>query len=213
MKKVLSLLINISLLFSLTACGNNATADMIENTTLSSNVVSEKDLGSQGMEQSERQQQTEDSDMNNTTILVAYFSRTGENYNVGNIEKGNTHIVADMIAEQTGGDTFEISTVTPYPDNYDECTDIARQEQNENARPEFSVIQFGGAMCPWQSTHFLKVMISRKKPLFLSVLTKAADLHQRKAVLQQFAQIQRLWAAFLLEVLWLKNLKTRLKPQ
>ena len=46
MKKVLSLLINISLLFSLTACGNNATADMIENTTLSSNVVSEKDLGS-----------------------------------------------------------------------------------------------------------------------------------------------------------------------
>ena len=39
-----------------------------------------------------------------------------------------------MIAEQTGGDTFEISTVTPYPDNYDECTDIARQEQNENAR-------------------------------------------------------------------------------
>ena len=39
------------------------------------------------MEQSERQQQTEDSDMNNTTILVAYFSRTGENYNVGNIEK------------------------------------------------------------------------------------------------------------------------------
>ncbi len=86
-EKVLSLLINISLLFSLTACGNNATADMIENTTLSSNVVSEKDLGSQGMEQSERQQQTEDSDMNNTTILVAYFSRTGENYNVGNIEK------------------------------------------------------------------------------------------------------------------------------
>ena len=138
MKKVLSLLINISLLFSLTACGNNATADMIENTTLSSNVVSEKDLGSQGMEQSERQQQTEDSDMNNTTILVAYFSRTGENYNVGNIEKGNTHIVADMIAEQTGGDTFEISTVTPYPDNYDECTDIARQEQNENARPELA---------------------------------------------------------------------------
>ena len=43
-----------------------------------------------------------------------------------------------MIAEQTGGDTFEISTVTPYPDNYDECTDIARQEQNENARPELA---------------------------------------------------------------------------
>jgi len=45
-------------------------------------------------------------------ILVAYFSRTGENYAVGNIEKGNTHIVADMIAEMTGADTFEIKTVS-----------------------------------------------------------------------------------------------------
>ena len=60
---------------------------------------------------------------------------------------------------------------------------------------------------------FLESYDFSEKPLFLSVLTKAADLHQRKAVLQQFAQIQRLWAAFLLEVLWLKNLKTRLKPQ
>lgn len=68
--------------------------------------------------------------------MVAYFSRTGENYSIGYIEKDNTHIIADMIAEQTGGDTFEIDTVTPYPDDYDEYTDIAKQEQNENARPE-----------------------------------------------------------------------------
>lgn len=71
-------------------------------------------------------------------ILVAYFSRTGENYSVGVIEKGNTHIIADMIAEQTGGDTFEIHTVTPYPDGYDECTEVARKEKDENARPELA---------------------------------------------------------------------------
>ena len=70
--------------------------------------------------------------------LVAYFSRTGENYGVGVIEKGNTHIIADMIAEQTGGKTFEIATVTPYPDNYDECTEVAQKEKNENARPELT---------------------------------------------------------------------------
>ena len=69
-------------------------------------------------------------------ILVAYFSRAGENYNVGIIEKGNTHIIADMIAEETGADLFEIATVDPYPDTYDECTDVAKQEQNDNARPE-----------------------------------------------------------------------------
>ncbi|MBQ3452381.1 MAG: flavodoxin, partial [Selenomonadaceae bacterium] len=38
-------------------------------------------------------------------ILVMYFSRTGEEYNVGNITKGNTAIVAYYIAQKTGADT------------------------------------------------------------------------------------------------------------
>ena len=68
-------------------------------------------------------------------VLIAYFSRAGENYGVGVIEKGNTEIVAEMIAEQTGGDLFHIETVTPYPEDYDACTAVARREQDENARP------------------------------------------------------------------------------
>ena len=32
-------------------------------------------------------------------ILVVYFSRTGENYNVGNVEVGNTAMVASYIKE------------------------------------------------------------------------------------------------------------------
>ena len=36
-------------------------------------------------------------------ILVAYFSRADENYGVGYITKGNTRIVAEMIAAKTGG--------------------------------------------------------------------------------------------------------------
>ena len=66
-------------------------------------------------------------------ILVAYFSRTGDNYQVGYIEKGNTHIMADMIAETVGADTFEIKTVKAYPENYRECTEVAAKD---NARPE-----------------------------------------------------------------------------
>ncbi len=69
-------------------------------------------------------------------VLVAYFSRTGENYGVGVIEKGNTAIIADMIAEQTGGTEFEVATVNAYPDVYSECTEVARQEKEQNARPE-----------------------------------------------------------------------------
>lgn len=71
-------------------------------------------------------------------VLIACFSRAGENYGVGIIEKGNTEIVAEMIAEQTGGDIFHIETVTPYPEDYDECTAVARREQDENARPELA---------------------------------------------------------------------------
>ena len=41
-------------------------------------------------------------------ILVVYFSRTGEQYTVGVIDHGNTAIVAEMIAEETGADLFEV---------------------------------------------------------------------------------------------------------
>lgn len=132
MKTILSILLALSLCFALAACGSSENA---ETTGTTQPTVSEEESNA---EESDDAQQTEDSDGSGTTILVAYFSRTGENYNVGYIEKGNTHIVADMIAEQGGADIFEISTVTPYPDDYDECTEIARQEQSESARPELA---------------------------------------------------------------------------
>lgn len=69
-------------------------------------------------------------------VLVAFFSRTGENYAVGNISKGNTHIIAEMIANETGGKLFQIETVRPYPDEYKGCVDIAKAEKENNARPE-----------------------------------------------------------------------------
>ena len=70
-------------------------------------------------------------------VLVIYFSRTGEQYNVGVIEKGNTAIVADMIIEATGADSWEILPADDhYPtDNYKALTDIGLQEQRDNARP------------------------------------------------------------------------------
>ncbi len=68
-------------------------------------------------------------------ILVAFFSRAGENYAVGNVAKGNTHIVAEMIAAETGGTLFRIEPATPYPDSYKECTEAAKAELGSNARP------------------------------------------------------------------------------
>ena len=68
-------------------------------------------------------------------VLVVYFSRTGEEYNVGRITKGNTAIVAEYIAQKTGAQTFEIKPATPYPDEYEACTELAKKELESNARP------------------------------------------------------------------------------
>ena len=73
--------------------------------------------------------------MNTKKILVAFFSRTGENYAVGRIEQGNTHIVAEMIASATGGTLFRIEPATPCPDDYRACTEIAQREKRSKARP------------------------------------------------------------------------------
>jgi flavodoxin len=69
--------------------------------------------------------------------LIAYFSRTGEQYSVGNITKGNTAIVAEIIAEKTDGDLFEIKVVNDnYPNEYTPLIQFAKKEKQENARPE-----------------------------------------------------------------------------
>ena len=42
--------------------------------------------------------------------IVIFFSHAGDNYSVGNVEVGNTKIVADYISEIAGADQFEIVT-------------------------------------------------------------------------------------------------------
>ena len=73
--------------------------------------------------------------MNTKKILVAFFSRTGENYAVGHIEQGNTHIVAATNAPATGGTLLRIEPATPYPDGYLVCTGVAQREHRCTGRP------------------------------------------------------------------------------
>lgn len=69
-------------------------------------------------------------------ILIAYFSRTGEQYSVGNIAEGNTAIVARMIADKTGGSLFEIKVADDnYPVVYNELIKFAQKEKKQKARP------------------------------------------------------------------------------
>ena len=83
--------------------------------------------------------QSKEIDMTNSKALVVYFSRTGDQYSVGEITKGNTEIVAEMIAEKTGADLFEIKLKNDtYPKEYKALTDVAGEEKNDNARPEIA---------------------------------------------------------------------------
>ena len=73
------------------------------------------------------------------TVLIAYYSRKGENYWDGQIvslAKGNTEIIAAMIQKTIGGDLFEIDTVKSYPEDYTACTKVAQEELRKNARPK-----------------------------------------------------------------------------
>lgn len=81
----------------------------------------------------------EEIDMTGKKVLVVYFSRTGEQYSVGNITEGNTAIIAKMIAEQTKADLFEVKLKNDtYPTAYKELTEVALSEKKANARPEIA---------------------------------------------------------------------------
>lgn len=71
-------------------------------------------------------------------VLLAYFSRPGENYYYGgrrDLEVGNTERLATMIAAQVDCDVYRIEAADPYPDSYDETVDRNGAEQRAQARP------------------------------------------------------------------------------
>ena len=71
-------------------------------------------------------------------ILIAYFSRPGNNYAGGGIVHlpiGNTEVAANMIAELTGGSLFKLDPVNKYPEDYNACTAQAQEELRSGARP------------------------------------------------------------------------------
>ena len=69
--------------------------------------------------------------------LVVFFSHAGDNYAVGNIEVGNTKIVADYISELAGADQFEIVTHKYDGMAYNPLIKLAQEEANKGELPEY----------------------------------------------------------------------------
>lgn len=132
MKKHLSILMAIAILFSFAACSNTAKSTKPETTANTT----------------ELPQQNTEASVNGKTLVV-YFgvpedvdtngvdAVAGASIVVKNGEKiGNTEYVADAIKENTGADLFRIEPETPYTTDHDDLVNLAKEEQNENARPE-----------------------------------------------------------------------------
>lgn len=76
----------------------------------------------------------------NTTMsksIVIFFSHAGDNYSVGNIEVGNTKIVADYISELTGADQYEIITHKYDGMDYMSLIDLAKKEAAAGELPSY----------------------------------------------------------------------------
>lgn len=117
MKKVFSILMVLTLLFSLAACSNNTTNEESNNQNDSSTPIEESNNPSDSSTPTET----------GSKSLVVYFSWSG-----------NTENVAKSIQSQTDSDIFEIVPATPYSDDYDTVVDLAQEEQRNNARPAIS---------------------------------------------------------------------------
>ena len=69
--------------------------------------------------------------------IVIFFSHAGDNYAVGNIEVGNTKIVADYISEIAGADQFEIVTHKYDGMAYTPLINLAKEEANNGELPPY----------------------------------------------------------------------------
>jgi len=76
---------------------------------------------------------------NNNTMnkIVIFFSHAGDNYSVGNIEVGNTKIVADYISELTGADQYEIVIHKYDGMAYMPLIDLAKKEAEAGELPPY----------------------------------------------------------------------------
>lgn len=77
--------------------------------------------------------------MKGRNMVVVFFSRAGENYEVGEVTVGNTAKLAQEVARRTDSPMIEIARTEPYPERYAATSEMVQEEQRVNARPLFTL--------------------------------------------------------------------------
>ena len=131
-KNILSALLALAMILTLAACAGGG---QTSGTAAGTESRTENTSAPSGKTGSDVESGTDEAAApSGSKTLVVYFSRTGEQYTVGVIDKGNTAIVA----EKTGADLWEVLPADDrYPMTYSALTDVAKREQNDKARPAY----------------------------------------------------------------------------
>lgn len=128
MKKAIAILLSLTMILGLAACGNSA-SQTEQPSTEDTSVESKADTNS--AEDSTDMENTDNQDVQDHKVLVAYFSATG-----------TTEGVAEHIANGLNADIYEIVPEDPYTDadlNYNDNNSRTTIEMNDpNARPAIS---------------------------------------------------------------------------
>ena len=134
MRKWTALLLVLAMTLSLAACGSSKNQENASDMPASASGSAAEETPAPTDTETPAAAPAEDPAESGTSatgdpgsVLIAYFSWSG-----------NTEQVAQIIRGETGGDLFEIAPATPYTDDYNELLDIAQQEQADSARPELA---------------------------------------------------------------------------
>lgn len=112
-------------------------------------------------------------------VLLAYFSRAGENYYNGgrrDLEIGNTEVLARMIAELTGPNRvqlYKIEPTDPYPDGYDATVARNVTEQDDDARP--GIVNPLDSIDGYDTVLLASPIWNVRAPMIMSTFTGAYD--------------------------------------
>ena len=109
-------------------------------------------------------------------VLLAYFSRPGENYYYGGrtrLEVGNTEVLAGMISRLIGCDVHHIEPVDPYPDDYSETVARNVREQDADARP--AIAKALASIEPYDTVLLGSPIWNVRAPMIMSTFVEGFD--------------------------------------
>lgn len=152
MKRILALILALTLSLSLAACSNTPSTEEEAPSSSSQVSTSPEQTEPSSTPESDVTENTEpestipaESSEPDTNILVAYFSWADNAILADDVDAvaspsviapGNVQQLAGWVQQQTGGDLFSIRVTDPYPSDWDDCLARANQERGDNARPE-----------------------------------------------------------------------------